>query len=377
MIKVVEIRPEDKKLFKKFIEFPNELYKGNTHYVPYLFGDEMDLLDPKKNASFEECKSKYFLAYKDGKIAGRVCGLIQMKSNEIRNEKQIRFTRFDFIDDIEVARALLKEVEKFGASEGMEEIHGPFGFHDMDKEGMLSYGFDRDATMATLYNYDYYVPTLEKLGYEVKCEWLEYRIKIPETVPDKIERIAQIAEGRYKLRCADIKSKKEVKEKWLNKVLDCYDETYADLPGTVPLSLKLRQQIADQFLTIINLDFLSVIVNEEDEVVAFGLCFPLVCETIKKSAGHLTLPTIIKLFGEVKKPTGMEMGIIGVTAKYRRTGAVALILKDIMLKALKIGIKEAETNCELVENAKIQSLWAPFEKEQHKRRVSMIKKIEK
>ncbi len=185
MIQIKEIDPSDRRLFKKFIEFPNDLYKGCSHYVPYLYGDEMSLLDPEKNASFDECKAKFFLAYKDGKIAGRICGLIQTKSNEIHGEKQVRFTRFDFIDDIEVARALLDAVEDFGRSEGMTEIHGPFGFNDMDKEGMLSYGFDRDVTMATLYNYDYYVPTLEKLGYKVKCEWLEFLIKVPAGKKEK------------------------------------------------------------------------------------------------------------------------------------------------------------------------------------------------
>lgn len=375
MIQIKEIDPSDRRLFKKFIEFPNDLYKGCSHYVPYLYGDEMSLLDPDKNASFDECKAKFFLAYKDGKIAGRVCGLIQTKSNEIHGEKQVRFTRFDFIDDIEVARALLDAVEDFGRGEGMTEIHGPFGFNDMDKEGMLSYGFDRDVTMATLYNYDYYVPTLEKLGYKVKCEWLEFLIKVPDKVPDKVARVAQIAERHNKLRFLDMRNKKELRNKWMDKILDCYDETYSSLPGTVPLSEKLRQQIADQFLIIMNLDFFPVIINEQEEVVAFGLSFPKVCNCIKKSRGHLYPGALIKLLREVRNPTGIELGIIGVKDNYRKSGAVAMILKSVIEALIDRGIDSVETNCELVDNSKIQTLFAGFEREQHKRRVSLIKEL--
>lgn len=375
MIQVKEIDPRDKKLFKQFIEFPNKLYKGCSHYVPYLYGDELDLLDPKKNASFDECEAKYFLAYKDGEIVGRVAGLIQKMSNKVHNEKQVRFTRFDFIDDEEVARKLLEAVEDFGRSKGMTEVHGPFGFNDMDKEGMLSYGFDRDVTMATLYNYDYYVPTLEKLGYKVKCEWLEFRIQVPDKVPDKVERVAQIAEKHNKLRFLTMKSKKDLRKNWMKKILDCYDETYSVLPGTVPLSDKLRQQIADQFLIIMNLDFFPVIINEQDEVVAFGLCFPTVGKCIKKSGGHLYPSTLIKLLREVKHPTGIELGIIGVRENYRKSGAIAMILKSVNESLIRLGIDSVETNCELVDNAKIQTLFAGFDREQHKRRVSLIKEI--
>lgn len=300
-----------------------------------------------------------------------------MMSNKVHNEKQIRFTRFDFIDDIEVARVLLEAVEDFGRSEEMTEIHGPFGFNDMDKEGMLSYGFDRDVTMATLYNYDYYVPTLEKLGYKVQCEWLEYRIKVPDKVPDKVVRVAQIAERHNKLRFLNEKSKKVLKKVWIDKILDCYDETYSVLPGTVPLSEKLRRQIADQFLVIMNLDYFPIVLNEQDEVVAFGLCFPLVSSCIKKSGGRLYPWVLLKMLKEVKNPTGIELGIIGVRENYRKSGALAMILKSINESLNRDEITEVETNCELVENSRIQTLFAAYEREQHKRRVSMIKEISK
>jgi hypothetical protein len=195
MVSIVEIKPDNKKLFKKFIEFPNKLYKDNPHYVPFLYGDELNLLNPEKNVSFEECEAKYFLAYENGEIQGRVCGLIQKMSNKIRNEKKIRFTRFDFVNNIDVVKALLNAVEAFGREKGMDTVVGPLGFNDMDKEGMLIEGFDRDVTMASMYNYDYYYPLIKQCGYDVECTWLEYRIKVPDTVPDKINRIAQIAKN--------------------------------------------------------------------------------------------------------------------------------------------------------------------------------------
>lgn len=375
MIEIREIFPSDKRLFRKFVDFPNKLYKNCTHYVPCLFSDEINLLNPEKNVSFEECKARYFLAYKDGVIAGRICGLIQLKSNEIHNEKAMRFSRFDAIDDAEVFRALLAAVEKYAEEEGMELVHGPYGFNDMDREGYLFDGFDLDATFATYYNYPYYRKHFNEAGYTQENEWLEYRITIPDEVPEKVERVAQIAEKRYGLKVLNGLPKKELKEKWMHAILDCYDECYSVLPGTVPLSPKLRSQLADQFLLVINTRYLTLVVNEENEVAAFGLSFPTISKFLHKSGGRLYPGVLLKILREVKHPTGLELGIVGCREKYRMSGALAMILRQNIIELKKDGIREVESNPELVFNSNILNLWNPFERKLVRHRETVKKEL--
>ena len=194
MIQIVEINPKDKKTFKKFVDFPNRLYNGSPCYVPPMFGDEMNLINPKKNVAWDECEFKYFLAYKDGLIAGRVAAILQHSANAKWNGKYMRFSRFDFVNDFRVAKALLDAVEKFASEKGMTHVHGPFGINDMDREGMLTEGFDKKATLVTLYNYDYYPELVQKCGYEKEHTWNEYKITVPERIPEKVTRVCEIAE---------------------------------------------------------------------------------------------------------------------------------------------------------------------------------------
>lgn len=363
MVEIKEINSKDRALFKKFVDFPNKLYKNCKHYVPYLFGDEINLLNEKKNVSFDECKAKFFLAFKDGEIVGRICGLIQMMSNKIHDEKAMRFTRFDAIDDAEVFKKLLGAVENFAKQEGMEFVHGPYGFNDLDREGYLTEGFDLRATFATNYNYEYYKRNLEKAGYKTENEWVEYHITIPDGIPDKIEKVSQIAEKRYNLRVINGMSKKDLKTKWMHNILDCYDECYSGLPGMVPLSAKLRKQMTEQYLLVINTRYMVVVVTPENEVVAFGLSFPSISKALNTSGGRLYPNVLIKLLREVKHPTGLELGIIGCKEKYRNTGALAMLLKQNILELQKDDIKVVESNPELVFNTNIQNLWKSFNRE--------------
>ncbi len=376
MLEIIEIKSADKKYFKKFVDFPNELYRGCPYYIPYTYGDEINLLNPKKNAAFEQCKAKYFLALRDGKVVGRIAGLIQLKYNELSGEKRMRFTRFDFVNDLEVVQKLLEKVEEFAREEGMDIVHGPFGFYDMDREGMRVDGFDRKATLATNYNYDYYYPLIRQCGYEDECLWHEYLITVPDKVPDKVRRIAEIARKRYHLSLVKEKNIGTLIKKYQDQIFDLYDRAYSVLHGAVPLTQRLRDQIAGQFRSIINLDFFPLVVNEQGDVVGLGLAFTNLCECFRKSGGKLTLPAIFGILNEKKHPTGSELAIVGVADEYRAKGAMAIIMEDMIEAFLKYGIRQVETNPELVTNHQIQSLWGDFEKEQHKKAKSVIKYLQ-
>ncbi len=375
MLEVIEIHSSDKKKFRQFVDFPNRLYKDCPYYMPSMYADEINLLNPKKNPAFEECKARYFLAMRDGKVVGRIAGLIQYTYNQKSGEKRMRFTRFDFINDLEVVRQLLAKVEEFAREEGMEIVHGPFGFYDLDQEGMRTDGFDRKATMATNYNYDYYYPLVKQCGYEDECEWYEYLIHIPQEIPEKIAKVAEIARKRYHLSVVRAKSMKEMIAKYQTQIFDLYDRSYGVLPGTIPLSAKVRDSVVGQFKTVMTPEFFPMVINEQGELVGIGMCFANICECFQKSGGKVTPSSVLKLFGEMKHPTGAEMAIVGVADEYRPKGAMALIMEYMFETFHKYGITEVETNPELITNVRMQSIWDDFEKEQHKKDKAVFKRL--
>ncbi len=375
MVTVKTLDVKDKKLFKIWADFPNKLYKDNPHYVPYLLSDEVNLTNPKKNVAFHECDARYFLAYKDGKVVGRVAGIIQRTSNAKENVKRVRLSRLDFVDDLEVVQALTKAVEDFGKEMGMDTVHGPYGFNDLDREGMRSEGFDRDATFATNYNHSYYLPLLEKCGYRVENVWHEYKIHVPQVLPEKVLRVADIAEKRYGLYVPEEKNLNVFIKKYLTQLFDAYDKAYSVLPATIPITPAMRVQLKNQFKLVINKDYVAVVLTPEKEVVAFALAFPSLTKVFKGTGGRLSLKTILRLLKEKKHPTELEFAIIGAIPGYDTKGAAALLLKNIHAKMLKDGIKTAESNPELTTNVKMQSLWNVFETEQHKKDVTVIKEI--
>lgn len=375
MVEIKMLDPKDKKSFKIWADFPNVLYKDNPHYVPYLLGDEVNLTNPKKNVAFDECDARYFLAYKDGKVAGRVGGLIQRTSNEKEGLKRIRLTRLDFINDLEVVQGLTKAVEDFGREMGMDTVHGPYGFNDMDREGMRYFGFDRDATFATNYNDDYYIPLLLQCGYEIENIWNEYKITVPDELPDKVVRVANIAEQRYGLHVPNEKNLNTFIKKYLDDLFMVYDEAYSKLPGTMPISPKMRVQLKNQFKLVINKDYVVVVLDKNEKVVGMAIIFPSLTKVFKGSMGRLSLKVIMRLLKERKHPTELEFAVIGVLPEYLRQGAAALIIKDIFTKMKRDGIKTAESNPELENNNNIQQLWGAFNPALHKKDATVIKKL--
>ena len=368
---------ETKKDLLTFVKFGNRLYKGHSCYVPSMPSDDMVTFDRNKNAAFEFCEAEYFLAYKDNKAVGRVAAIVNYKANKAWNVDQVRFGWFDFIDDLEVSKALLDAVTVFGKSKGMNQIVGPLGFTDFDPEGMLVEGFDRMCTMALFYNHPYYPEHMKKLGYVKETGWLEYRITLPTEVPDRLKKLSEVVLERYDLKLVK-KTKSEVmREKYGQKIFQLINETYCNLYGFSLLSTKQIDQFVDAYLGVVNMKMLTFVENSQGELVGAALTMPSIASALQKCNGEI-LPVgwwhILKSM--YWKPTDtLELLLIGVRPDYQNRGVNAVLCVDILENCHKMGFRYAETNANLEDNVKIQAMWAPFEKEQHKKRWVFGKEI--
>ena len=366
-----------KKDMKVFVRFANKLYKGNRYYVPSMPFDDLNTLDKDKNGAFDFCEAEYYLAYKDGQVAGRVAAIVNHKANQTWKVDQVRFGWIDFIDDIEVSSALLDAVVKFGKDRGMTQIVGPLGFTDFDPEGMLVEGFERLSTMALIYNYPYYPEHMKRLGYYKETGWVEYRITIPDQLPDNHRRLSSLIKDRYGLKVRKMTRRQIRKENYGRKLFELINETYCVLYGYSLLSDKQIDQYVDLYLSLVDTKMLTFIENPEGELIAAGISIPSLSEALQKCNGEI-LPFgwwhIMKAMFW-KKPDTLDLLLIGVRQDYQNKGVNSLLFVDLFENYKKMGFKYAETNANLETNAKVQAMWTPFEKELHKRRWVFGKEI--
>ena len=365
-IKTVSTKAE----LKTFVRFGNKLYKGNKFYVPSLIIDDMNTLDSNTNAAFEFCQTEYYLAYKDGKVVGRVAAIINNKANEAWKVKQVRFGWIDFIDDMEVSGALLDAVIAFGKKHGMNQIVGPLGFTDFDREGMLVEGFDRVTTMATIYNYPYYPEHMKKHGYVKETGWLEYRITIPETVPDRHETLSEIVTERYNLKVRKLTRRQIKKENYGQKLFALINQTYCVLYGYSFLSEKQIDQFVGIYLSLIDARMLTFIEDEKGDLIGAGISMPSLAKALQKCNGELFPFGWWYLLKSMfwKKPDSLDLLLIGVRPDYQKRGVPTLLFTDLIKTYNKLGFRYAETNACLESNTKVRALWEPFDNEQHKKR---------
>ena len=374
MINIVEVKTKKQK--KQFVDFPTKLYKKNNFYVHPLRADELALFDPEKNVSYDECEIIFYLAYINKKVVGRICGIIQKVYNQKTNSKRVRFTRFDFIENFEVAKALLSAVEQWALSKGMDTIHGPLGFNDLDREGLLIEGFDKLATFEENYNYPYYKDFLEKCGYEKEIDYLAFRINLPKKSDERVRRISNLMMKKYNLKIATAKNKKEYLNKYKDGIFDLLDEAYADLYGVIPYNDKLRKQIIDQFNLIINLKYIITILDENDKVIAFGFALPSLAKAVKKSKGKLFPFGVFRILHAKNHTSLADFGLVGVRKAYQGKGITAIILDYIVNGAREVGVTTVETNHSLETNHKILQTWKNFDDvTQHKRFRCFIKNL--
>lgn len=371
-------RVSTKQDLKKFIRFNYLLYKNNPYSVPDLYNDMLNTFNTKKNAAFEFCEAVYFLAYKQNQLVGRVAAIINHRANNTWNKKDVRFGWIDFIDDLEVSEALIRSVEEWGKEKGMETIQGPMGFTDMDAEGMLIEGFDQLSTMATIYNYPYYPLHMEKLGFEKDADWVEFKIKVPTAVPDKMQRIADLISRKYNLHVKKLKGMKEINEKgYGQKIFSLINECYAPLYGYSRMTDAQIKQYIKMYLPILDLRMVTLVEDENNELIAVGISMPSLSEALQKAKGKM-LPFgwfhLIKAL-YLKKPKTLDLLLVGVKPEYQSKGINSLLFADLVPVYAQMGFEFAESNPELESNNKVQAQWEYFETTQHKRRRAYKKAI--
>lgn len=375
MIEVREVKT--KKEFKKFVKFPTELYKDNKNYVPPFELDEFNLTNPKKNASFEDSEAIYFLAYKDGKVVGRIAGIICRLYNEKNNTKRARFGRFDLIDDEEVAKALFEAVENWAREKGMVDIHGPLGFNDLEREGLMTYGFDKLGTYMGSYNADYYQKHVENNGYVPDARWVEWRMVMPDKVNEKVSRMSKIIEKRYGFHEMQFKNMNELINNYGHKFFELLDECYQDLYGTMPFSEKLVDQTIGLFKLVLDKKYVSIIVDKDGEMAGFGVGFPSLAKALQKSKGRYLPFGIFRLLKAIKKPKALELALIAVKPKYQRMGVTAIIINNMMERIIENkDIAYCDTGCQLETNVSVINALDMLERELIRRKVCYIKKLE-
>ncbi len=373
---MVEIREvATKKEQRIFAEFPVKMYQEVPQAIPDLIEDEISNFNPKKNPAYEYCRTKQFLAYKNGECVGRIAGIISKAANDKWNTKRIRFSRVDFIDDLEVSKALFQAVENWGREEGLTELHGPIGFCDMDQEGMLVEGFEEEGMFITIYNHPYYIRHMEALGFVKDIDWVEYQVFLPKEPNQKLDQLAAAVLKKNHLKLVELKRRRDIKP-FIPKVFDLLNIAYANLYGTVELTQGQIKKYYDQFILLVNPEYVKLLVDDKEQMVGFGLAMPSMNKAIKKSKGRL-LPfgwyRILR--APFRKTKVLDLYLIGVLPHMMNKGLTAVLMNSMAASARKNGVEYAETGPELETNHQVQALWKHYETRQHKRRRCWIKTI--
>ncbi|MGA0097105.1 MAG: hypothetical protein ACO3H6_00795 [Bacilli bacterium] len=365
-----------KKALKQFIDFPSQLYRDNPYFTPYIYEDELNNLNPKKNPASSYCDFRLFLAKQDGKIVGRVAAIINRYSNDKYQEKRIRFNRIDFIDDAAVFDALIDAVAAYGKSHGMTQLAGPLGYSDQDKEGLLTFGFEEKNMFVTFYNAAYYVTHFERFGFKKDATWHEYQIQVPKTVPPILDKISQRVLERNHLHLVRVKSKRyKTLAPYIKQIFTLMNKTYDHLYGYVPVKEDLMDMLAKQYIPLVNLDYIQLVCDEQEKVVAFGLMIPSPVDALKRSKGHLFPFGFIDFFRQLKRSKVLDMLLVAVEPNLKNSGVLALVFTEAIRNAIKNGITYAETGPELENNAHVQALWKNFDHRHHKSRSAFVKDI--
>ena len=368
------VEVQTKKDLRAFLKFPYHLYKDSPNWVPPLLRDELEIFDKKRNPALALCKTKQWLAMRDGKIVGRIAGIIHEK--EAINAQLARFGWFDFIDDHEVAKALIDQVETWAKSEGLQGVHGPLGFSDMDPEGMLVEGFDSPGTIATIYNFDYYPKHLEAADYQKAADWIEGRGELPKEPSRRMIRTAEIVEGRFKVKSLKLKTRKQVAARG-RELFQVLNSAYQDLYAFQSLTEGQINYYIKMYLGFVIPELVSMVVNDKDELVGFAVAMPSMTKAFQKARGQLFPTGIFHLLAATKKEKTVDLYLIGVLPEYQRMGVTALIFRDLIIAFNKRGFTNARTNIILEDNISTLTQFNEYQtsSEMHKRRRCYIKRF--
>lgn len=376
MITVKQI-PLDRSNLIKFTHFQIDFYKGNPYYVPPLVIDDVNTLTPSHNPAFDFCECACFMAYDDkGKAVGRIAAIINSAVNERKDAKELRFGWIDFIDSHEVSEALIEAASEWGRKKGMTKIVGPLGFTDLDHEGLLTFGYEELSTMATIYNYPYYVEHLERLGFKPEVEWLEYVMDVPDAIPERYSRIADIVKKKFNLRVLKYTSKKKIKRDYGHALFRLINEAYDKLYGYSPLTDRQIDYYVAQYIPLLDLKLVTLVVDGDDNLVGVGLSMPSMSRALQKSRGRLLPFGWVDLLKGLKgKNDRVDLLLVAVKPEFQSKGVNALLFQDLIPHYIEKGFKWAESNPEMAANNKVQSQWELFTRRQHRRRAAYSKPL--
>jgi ribosomal protein S18 acetylase RimI-like enzyme len=363
------------KELKSFVHFPLNLYRGNPYWVPTLLFDELNTLRRDKNPAFEHCEARYWAAYRRGRMVGRVAAILNRRHIEKWGQRYMRFGWIDFIDDPSVSEALMLRVETWAKEMGMTAVHGPLGFTDLDREGMLVDGFTELSTLATIYNHPYYPQHMVNLGYAKDTDWMEYEFSVPPEPNETIARIADISLRRNKLKILKLDHKKELLT-YANELFKLLDDEYKNLYGTVPLTEKQKETYINQYFGFVTPDFVPMVMDQKNRMVAFGIVMPSLSLALQKTKGQLFPLGFIHLLRALRKNDRADLYLVAVRSEYQGKGVNAILMNKMHNVFNKLGIKKVESNPELETNQNVQGQWKYYEKRQHKRRRVFIKHFE-
>ena len=369
IVKAVKTRKEQ----KDFIDFPLRLYEGCEYFVPPLYADEKKMF--KKNFVYNDtCEIVCFNAYDGGRMVGRIQGIIQKAANEKNGERRVRFNRFDAIDDQQTAAALFKAVEDWAREKGMDTVCGPLGFSDLEREGLLIEGFDQLSTFEEQYNYEYYQRLIEDCGYVKEVDWTESKLYPPEK-EGALERISEKLMKRYNLRVGEAKNVNDFLNRYSDGMFELLDKSYAHLYGTVPFTPGMKKLMIDNFRLIIDLEHVGVVLDENDNIVCIGVCFPSIAEAVQKSKGKLTPAALVMILRALKHPKVIDLGLVGIDPEWANHGVSVAVSAALERMLRAPGVDHAETNLNLEDNLLIQNQWKRFVAVQHKRRRAFVKEL--
>jgi hypothetical protein len=371
----IEIRKvESRADLKKFVDFPFQLYKDNLYWVPSIKSDEIRTLRKEKNPVFEYCEAEYWMAYHDNKPVGRIAGIINYHEIERWNARRARFGWIDFTDDPEVSTLLIKTVEDWSKAKGMNILHGPLGFTNMDSEGMLIEGFEELSSMSAIYNYPYYVDHIKNLNFRKSMDQVQYEIRTPDKIPEKVERFSRIVLLKYGLHLLKPKNLKELRP-YVAKMFVLYNTSFYDIYGFTALTQKQMDYYSKKYLKIIRPDFTSFVIDSKDDIVGFGITMPCLAKALQKSHGSLFPFGFIHLLRALRKNDVAHLYLVGVRPDYQGKGLLALIYQELNLTYIKNGIRLSRTNPQHEDNLKAVSIWKNYESRIYIRRRCWIKEI--
>ena len=371
-ITILEVN--SRKELKDFIAFPEKLYKDSPNWVNALWKDEYDTLLKEKNPAFEYCEAWYFVAKNGNETVGRVAAIVNHNANRDWNEKYMRFGWLDFVDDPEVSAALMGKVEELAVKLEMTAVNGPFGFTDMDREGMLVDGFENRGSFTTLYNFPYYRDHLERLGYLKDADWHQREYDVPGEVPDKLRQYSQIIKKRYNVRLLEPVSRKRLRKYGIG-LFEAYNKAFVPLYGFSPLTQRQIESYVDQFLPMINFDLIAIVINNEDKVVAFAITMPNISLALKKCRGKLFPFGFLHILKALKSYEFVDMLMIGVVPEYQQKGLNAVIFDHLNTNFIKLGVKKVVANPQLDNNTAVQNIFDYYEGKPFMTRRCFIKVI--